>query len=291
MRKILLLFVVSVLFFLPEVKCQTKVDLDDLHAYEDTLKSLADTMVNSPQQFERQKACFKIIKTLVTALQIDGSFSYPFDSVKNISILTSSDKKFRIFNWQLTMTSGVMRFYGAIQVNTKKNLELYPLYDFSDYMKTPQDTITSNEKWYGCIYYRIMKLKNNYLLFGWDGNNLRSNRKLIDVLHFESDGTPVFGAPIFKFGEGENEKTTDRFILEYEEDAQVQLNWNDELKMIVFDHLVPRNESTKNLLYTYVPDGTYEGFKLDGTKLIYVSEVFTSTMSAPVFPKPLNFEK
>lgn len=264
---------------------------EELKAYEDTMKALADTMVNSPQQFERQKACYQLIKTMVTALQIPGSYAYPFDSVKNISIMYAPDDKFRIFNWQLTMTSGVMRFYGAIQMNTKKNLEIYPLYDFSDYMKHPQDTITNNEKWYGCLYYRIMKLKNNYLLFGWDGNNLRSNRKLIDVLSFEDDGAPVFGAPIFTFGEGDAKKTCDRFILEYEEDAIVQLNWNDELEMIIYDHLQPKSEATKNLPYTYIPDGTYEGFKIEGGKLIYVPEVFTSTMSAPVYPKPLNFEK
>jgi hypothetical protein len=266
-----------------------------LSLYEDSLRMLSDTILDGREQGVRQNACYSFIKTLVQALKTEDSFTYPFDSLKRISILYPEDKSFRIFNWQLPLTSGKQRYFGAIQLNNKKELQLFPLFDYSDNIKNPQDTLLNNESWYGALYYRILLVKSKgqhyYMLFGWDGNTIRSNKKLLEVLSFTKKGEPIFGAEIFYFGDGSERNNNKRFILEYKEDAQVSINYDDELQMITFDHLIPQDPSTKDLLFTYVPDGSYEAFQWKKGKWVYLDNVFTSTMSAPVFPNPVDFEK
>ena len=51
-------------------------------------------------------------------------------------------------------------------------------------------------------------------------------------------------------------------MLEYTSEAKVKLNWDEQYKMILFDHLIPFNNPYTNSP-TYVPDGSYDGFKLE----------------------------
>ncbi|MBK9732829.1 MAG: hypothetical protein IPO83_16375 [Chitinophagaceae bacterium] len=263
--------------------------------YEDSLKQINDVILDGSEQGIRQNACYDFIKKLVEALKVEGSFDYPFDSLTRISILTPEDKSFRIFNWQLPLTSGKQRFFGAIQMRNGKELKLFPLYDYSDYILHPADTITDNEKWFGALYYRIMEVKGNgkkyYMLFGWDGNNMTSNKKILEVLSFSKQKEPVFGAAIFNFGKESDRNAIMRFILEYKKDAQVSLNYDADLQMITFDHLIPQDASTKDLPYTYVPDGSYEAFQWKHGKWNYFDNVFTSTMTEVPFPNPVDFGK
>lgn len=263
--------------------------------YEDSLRQLSDTILDGSEQGIRQNACYSFIKKLVTALQIPGSFDYPFDSLKRISMMVAEDKSFRIFNWQLPLASGKQRFFGAIQLRDKDELKLFPLYDYSDNMLNPADTITNSERWYGALYYRMLTVKGHgkkyYMLFGWDGNNLRSNKKILEVLSFSKKNEPVFGAAIFDFGKDSERNGIKRFILEYKKDAEVSLNYDADLQMITFDHLIPQDPSTKDLPFTYVPDGSYDAFSWKHGRWSFVDNIFTSTMQEAPFPDPVDFGK
>lgn len=263
--------------------------------YEDSLKQISDVILNGDEQGERQDACYRFIRMLVQALKVEDSFDYPFDSLKAISILVPDDKSFRIFNWQLPLSSGTQRYFGAIQIKDKAELKLFPLYDYSDNFKDAVDTITGNERWYGALYYRMMQVKSKgkkyYMLFGWDGNNMLSNKKVLEVLSFTKKKEPVFGAEIFDFGKDSDRNGIKRFMLEYKEDAQVSLNYDADLGMITYDHLIPQDPSTKDLPYTYVPDGSYEAFAWKHGKWNHVDNVFTSTMQEAPFPDPVDFRK
>ena len=58
----------------------------------------------------------------------------------------------------------------------------------------------NNSQWIGALYYSLTPFKRGkkdyYLLLGWDGNDERSNRKIMDVLSISKSLT--FGAPIFR---------------------------------------------------------------------------------------------
>ena len=265
-----------------------------LKTYEDSLYKLNDTIIDGNRQYTRQTACYAFIKTLVRALKTPDSFTYPFDSLKHISILTAPDKSFRIFSWELLLDGNEgYRYFGAIQINNKK-LQLFPLFDYSEHITNIEDTVTDNNKWFGVLYYNIVEKKSfgkkYYTLFGWYGNTLKSTKKIVDVLTFKNN-KPVFGAPVFELKSKDKTKTIDRFVIEYKKDAAVRLNYDKDFDKIIFDHLVPESGGSANDYTTYIPDGTYEGFKFKRGKWRYIENVFTSVNKGVPFPAPLDFNK
>ena len=60
--------------------------------YEDTLKFMAQIIMNGENDSVKQKANDGFIITLKDVLQYERSFNYPFDSLNTISVETSSDK-------------------------------------------------------------------------------------------------------------------------------------------------------------------------------------------------------
>ncbi len=266
-----------------------------LREQEQMLSPLAFNIVNGITEEQRREANDKFVPVFVNALKIKGSFYYPFDSIKQISIVYPQDTSFRVFTWAVSGTAGEYRYYGAIQLRTTDGiLKLFPFFDNSEFTRDAADTITDNKAWIGCVYYNIIDTRANgkkyYTLFGWQGNNYRSHKKLLDVLSF-TDGKPVFGAPLFSFAKDSVPgATTNRFFIEYQTDASVGLNYDADLKMIIYDHLVPLgNQSGEK--YTYVPDGTYDGFKWEKDKWVHVKQPFNTATTPTPFPAPVNFKK
>jgi hypothetical protein len=275
-----------------EVNAQSGISSENvakLNLMQDTLKRLSDSLVVSRDAKVRLQSSQQLIKTLVRALKVEGSYNYPFDSLKRVAVLNAPDKKFRIFNWGTMLDDGTYRYYGTIQMNNKKKLEMYPLIDYSEKIKNT-DTVTSNDKWYGALYYKILQKKKRYYLFGWDGNNGDSYKKLVDVLYFNGK-KPRFGAPDFVWQDKSGKrKTRKRFIIEYNKEASVSLNYDPDMKMIMYDHLIPPNDKATGIYSMYVPDGSYEAFEMKKGKWIHVDNVWTSTQQTP-FPKPIDFDK
>ncbi|SFV35359.1 hypothetical protein SAMN05660895_2213 [Thermoflavifilum thermophilum] len=282
----------------PAVHAQYRLSAADrmrLEKLEDSLKFFAYTLVNGRDEQIRKQANDAFIPHLVNALKIRGSFYYPFDSLRQISILYAPDSSFRIFTWQFPRAFGSYRYYGAIQMNTRDgHLKLFPLFDNSEFTYHLDDTITGPRGWIGCIYYRLIEThfrnQKYYTLFGFNGNSLLSNKKILEPLTFPH-GEPVFGSPIFSFANDSIPGADrNRFVLEYKKDGDAGLNYDDELKMIVYDELVPlHNEPEKK--YTYVPDGNYEGFVWKNGKWVHVTKVFPDNQGPTPIPLPIDFSK
>lgn len=261
-----------------------------LNAMEDTLAVLAYAVVNDSIEKERFASCKVLITQLVKALKTENSFHYPFDRLKSISILAPPDSSFRIFTWQLFVNDSTYRYYGAIQMN-EPQLKLFPLIDRSFEMdKSAVYDQLSPDNWYGALYYNLRQFDTRegrkYLLFGYDAFEFFEKRKLIDVLSMDKTGKPVFGAAVF-------EKTTDkpgppvkRMILEYSSEASVRLNWDEQYKMILFDHLISF-PSPFGRDMTAVPDGSYDGLKLEKGRWVFVDKVFNDSQDKPPMPAPI----
>ncbi|HYK76329.1 MAG TPA: hypothetical protein VEV16_05085 [Daejeonella sp.] len=242
-----------------------KSNRGQLALYQDSLLIFSHEMVNNGGEPERYNASYSFIKTLVKALKTPNSFNFNFDSLKSITIQTSPDRKFRIFSWSVMNNDGSYRYYGTIQMNTPDGkLQMHPLIDFSSEIKNPADTITSNEKWYGAQYYSIIPVTNNvrvpyYVLLGWKGNTVKSNKKVIEVLSFK-DGKAQFGMPVF---DGDKDlPNKKRVIFEYTRKASMVLNYTPKDGMIVFDHLAPPDPKLEGKYDMYGPDFSYDGYKL-----------------------------
>lgn len=257
----------------------TDPNLRQLLVYEDSLISLGDSLVRGSSYEVREAACVAFIPMLVRALRTPDAFDFPFDRVQTLSVVRAPDQSFRLFTFQMMLWDYTYRYFGAIQYRDNE-LRLTPLMDASLFMADSvlNTAVLGPEEWYGAIYYGITSRKHKgktfYFLFGFDGLDLFSSRKLVEVLQFENE-RPVFGAPLFP-DKSEEPVFSNRFILEYKKEASASLNYDKELEQIVFDHLVPENPLSEGIRSTYIPDGTYEGFSWDKKgHWVYVDKVFT----------------
>lgn len=247
-----------------------------LIALQDSLKELSFKMINDSIEPERYNAGYKFIKILVSALKTPYSFNFPFDSLKAISVQSSPDKRFRIFSWNIMNDDGSYRYYGTIQMNNPQGkLEMFPLVDYSPAFKNPADSITTNERWYGAQYYRIISVLNNvkmpyYVLLGWKGNTIRTTKKVIEILYFK-DGKAFFGMPVFDGNK--DTPSMKRAIFEYDRKASMVLNYEPSIGTIVFDHLAPPDPKLKGKFELYGPDFSYDGYKLLNGRWRYVEDL------------------
>lgn len=242
--------------------------LDTLHDAEIRLMGLSDAMILNYDEEQRLTSGRNFIRTLVRALRVQGSYQYSFDSLKNLSIQVSPDNRFRILSWNLLTNEELFHQYGVIQYNPEKWSEkelnenghklIFPLIDRSDSIRNPFDTITNNDRWWGAIYYRIIKTECKkqvfYTLLGFDGYSRNSHKKLVDVLYFKNS-KPVFGAPIFDV-RGKHKLC--RMIWQFNRDATMTLRYEDKMQKLVYENIVPPKASQAGMYETYIPDGTYE---------------------------------
>ena len=277
----------------------TPVELKQFKIRQDSLKKFGYEIINGKDAAVRFRSDSTFTKILVRAIIQNKSFQFPFDSLTTISKIYSPDSSFRIFTWQVVKDDDYCRQKGFIQLrNPISNQKFIPLRDYSEFTSADTDTIADNMAWIGAVYYRIILKehlgKKYYTLLGYDENNTRSTKKWIDVLSFAENGAPVFGLPAaFSYAKDSVAKPDlNRFLLEYKKDARARVQYDEEMDMILFDHLISEtNEPNKR--YTYIPDGDYEGFQWKNGQWLHIDKVFDFKLKdgeAPV-PDELNENK
>ncbi len=272
----------------------SKADIVALNKMEDSIRAQSVKIIQGRDASERFTADSIFTKMLVRALKTKNSFHYPLESLQTVSILYAPDSVFRIFTWQMVINENIIRQHGAIQMKTYDgSLKLFPLIDKSDVTSNVADTIGNHFGWIGAIYYKIIQKRssnqNYYTLLGFDENNIRSSRKIIEVLSFQND-EPVFGGRYFSYEDDSVFKTShSRFILEYKKEAGPRLTYDKEMDIIVVEHLISEsNEPNKK--WTLIGDGDYEGFKWKNGKWVHVEKIFnlvTPDGQAPM-PNPIR---
>ncbi len=263
----------------------------ELRELEDSINFYAAIMHGSDSLSERVAASNTVKKLLEKALSHPDAWVFPFDKISQISIQVAPEKEFRLFTWQLYLDSNHFQHFGYLQVNAKQP-KVYPLVNRSSSIIRPESHISGPDEWYGAVYYRIFpfrsKGKKYWLLFGFDSFSVSANRKLIDVLHIEEEEMPVFGASVFHYidSTGTILEKKNKVLLEFTAESKITLNYDEHLEMVLFDHLMPFADDRSGPGLRFIPDGTYEGFKLKGGNWIHVEKVFNKTLDeAPVdFP-------
>lgn len=271
----------------------SKHDISLLNKKEDSIREQSVKIIQGINAADRLTADSIFTRMLVRALVTKHSFIYPFESLQTVSILYPPDSTFRIFTWQLVINENVIRQHGAIQMKTPDgSLKLFPLIDKSDVTTNVADTIGNNYGWIGAIYYKIIQKstlnQNYYTLLGFDENNIRSSRKMIEVLKFQN-GEPIFGGRYFNYNPDSTSKTpTSRFILEYKKEAGPRLTYDKDMDLIVVEHLISESNEPKKK-WTLIGDGDYEGFKWENGKWIHINKVFMQVTpdGKPPVPNPL----
>ncbi|MFN5334574.1 MAG: hypothetical protein ACK5BV_05250, partial [Bacteroidota bacterium] len=172
------------------------------------------------------------------------------------------------------------------------SLQLFPLRDVSEFTEDPVDTIANQGGWIGAVYYKMITKtfqgKKYYTLLGYDEHNERTTRKWIDILHFDQLNQPIFGLQNgFSFAEDSIPgNPQNRILLEYKKDARARIQFDEEMDMILFDHLISETNEPKKK-YTLIPDGDYEGFVWKNGQWMHINKVFTQKLEDGQAPVPI----
>ncbi len=246
-------------------------------AKEDTLKVLAHSILYEDIAENRFAACERFIRKLTETLKVPNSFYYPFLEFQNISILYPPDSSFRVFTWQLEVSRGDYRYYGAIQF-ASSDLKMVPLIDRSFQMEPMSEHSTTAKSWYGGVYYNIVpfihKGVTHFLMFGYDSHTYSVRRKFMDVMRINNDYTVTFTPACIKIGDA----LLGRFSVEFAAEATIRFNFDPEINLVVFDHLI---ESPQSGLPGPIPDGTYEAFSLKNGFWEHLPKLDIQAMATP----------
>ncbi len=253
-------FILFIGFYFADAKLYAQ----DMIVYSDSLEYYFNLMAQEKDDGRKEELNEKIVFYFRKALEQDDSFDYDFSSLKFIGDIKSDDDKLRIITWNLPYYDGTHKYFGFIQYKKNRwNTLTFELNDQSENISNPEFETLSNLNWYGALYYQIIVNKHwrdeYYTLLASDLNDLHSKKKLIEILQFDQNDQPVFGAPVFK----NREKAVTRVIFEYSAQANMVLTYDENREMIIYDHLSPFRPSLKGKFQFYGPDFSYDGLKFE----------------------------
>lgn len=265
---------------------------------ESRLKTLAAAVLNHDSLSYKIKQNREFASILMEALERPESFTYPFDSLKTVSVLEAEDHSFRIFTWYIVDKNydqyygeQYHYFFGLVQrkyenPQGKTEYLVIPLVEMAELPRDIESRILDNNTWLGALYYPAKnkkfiprykaksmpgekKVKGYfYLLLGWNGNDNRSNYKIVETISFDpkNKNRVLFGASVFYF----DAIPKSRALFKYSDYAPFTLNYSYakggfgnwfKKEMIVYDHLADPYQRGGNKLqeiWEMGPDGSYD---------------------------------
>lgn len=260
---------------------------------ENELKDLQKKTFYSRNEKDRIEGNKEFMKTWDKIIANPKILEYPFDSLKDISILGPKDKKFKLITWNFFRDDGTHAFFGYLLVNNSKRVktgflkhetieayEYFRLIDRSPTVKYPETYIGSPDKWFGMLYTQLIECDGYYTLIGWDGNDKLTTRKFVDVLYFRSNGDAVFGKDVFNFPR----KNPKRLMFEYSSEVSMSLKYNEKRNLIMYSHLAPKQiGSVLDGQYQYYgPDGSFDALELRKDKWVVIENIEANSDIAPL---------
>jgi hypothetical protein len=248
---------------------------------------------------ERSETNSLIKRQFEVFFNIPGSFQYPLN-IKDIRLLSdrvdtirycghfySPDKLFRLITWNVEMADGTHQYYGYVEMDKpQKGKRIFELTDKSSIITNPEQSVLSPGKWYGGLYYKILRNKVDqrvyYTILALKYNNLFVSSKFIEVMYFDEFGNPVFGAPVFQLGPRLKKL---RMVFEYSAMVTMSLRYDELQKKIIFDHLSPSEPRYTGMYQFYGPDLSFDGLMFDKNRWVYVSKIEVRS-SSPSKVKP-----
>lgn len=251
--------------------------------HQKRLASLLELAATAPTDNERYLASEQAVGELVAALDEEESERWKWQLPTVASVLTSPDGQLRVFTWAVVRDNGEFECFGAVQFYNEREEEYQYLLlnDKSEEIMNREESVLSASNWFGAVYQDIIQTshggKTYYTLLGWNGVDNLTERKIIEPVIMRG-GVPQFGAPLFR-----RERNLRRVVLEYRNDAMVNLSYGEQFveevqrervkvkgsnryrtvekrkqhkeKMIIFDEVEPQIAGMEGLFQYYVPSG------------------------------------
>lgn len=251
--------------------------------HQQRLAELLVLTATAPTDNERYLASEQAVGELSAALEEDASERWKWQLPTVASVLTSPDAMLRIFTWAVVRDNGEYECFGAVQFYNEREEEYQYrlLNDKSEEIMNREESLLTPDNWLGAVYQEIIQTshgdKTYYTLLGWNGVDNLTERKIIEPVILRG-GVPQFGAPLFR-----RERNLRRVVLEYRNDAMVNLSYEEQYveevqrqrvkvrgtnryrteekrkqhkeKMIIFDEVGPQVPGMEGLFQYYVPSG------------------------------------
>ena len=280
MKKGITILSLTLILLTVNVQAQSK---ERMQHYQTKLSALIERVATAPTDNERYLASEDAVGLLASALEEDGSERWQWQLPNYISVLTSPDGLFRIFTWAVVRDDGEFECFGAVQFyNDKEEEWQYQLLnDKSEEIMNREESTLSAGNWFGAVYQDIIQTSAGdrmiYTLLGWNGVDNLTERKIIEPVIMKN-GVPQFGAAVFR-----RERNLRRIVLEYTNDAMVQLAYEQQIiqdvkhervkvkgsnryrtvdkvkehkeRLIIFDEVEPQVPGMEGLYQYYVPSG------------------------------------
>lgn len=276
----------------------------------DSLRYYSNVMYNGENDILKYEANERFKSLLMSNLQNKDSHTWNFDTIQILSVQSAKDLSFRIFTWCMPLNSGKFEHFGYLMLYSKKSgtYNIEELDDVSGKIEFPEKESLKNNKWYGAVYYQIIENRYHgdkfYTLIGWNGWNSLTQKKIIDIIYFNSRGDAVFGKNVFR-GKGYSNKKRlifeygDQIVMklryefhdykiitkkEYKRNSRINKNNDEALKaekkktiekvktepMIVFDELTPIRKELEGQFEFYYPlSAKTNSFHFDDGKWCY----------------------
>ena len=254
-----------------------------MSTYERNMQPLVEKVSGAATDNERYNANELLVQMFDEALNVEDSFQWKWDLGTYVSVLTSSDRQFRVITWPVVRDNGEYECFGFVQSYNPKTeqYDAYALHDKSDEIISAEEVLLEPENWLGCVYQELVETKHDgkvyYTLIGWSGVNALTQRKVIEPVCFRSNSSkPQFGQALFR-----REKNLRRVVFEYSSRAMVNVRFDEQvvrtyenkkikkkgrtinmqvpkeekMKMILFDEIAPMLPGMEGLPQYYAPTG------------------------------------
>ncbi|NOY37924.1 MAG: hypothetical protein GXO83_10160 [Chlorobi bacterium] len=277
-------FAVSLIFLLTiSTSGNSQTSKDTFIKTEIRLRQYFDTIRTSRSDKTKAFIADTIFGIFSTVLDNPESFTYPFDSLENVGKIFPPDSGFRVLNWNIPNNDGTHLYYLMLQFpdTTAHTIKVTAMKSALPERDIPENKELTPEQWYGALYYEILENRTDtvtwYTLLGIRYHDFFTTKKVIDILWFQKDGTPQFGAPVFVYPD----HTSYRVVFEFSAHVSMLLHYDQDLKMIIFDHLSPSRPSYKGMYQFYGPDFSYDGFIFKKGKWYYREDLDVRNQEIP----------
>lgn len=278
--------IIALLFF--GFSSQAQMSFDQ---WEDSLLTMLKKARNEQSIPKMEALNQEFSQVLEKVILKEGAFDYEFPKMsQTMSTITSPDRLFRFFNWNIEDSYKEHNFYALVlKYNPKEgNYSVIELKDNYRYIFNPDTKNLDHRNWYGALYYEIIPVKKGnktvYTLLGWNGNNRASTKKIVEAMSFSKDRIK-FGETIFKYGK----EMKRRIVFEYSAEANMSLKYHKRKKKeqkIIFNHLSPQSPQVEGIYSFYFPDESFDALILEGNKWVLTEKIEVGIKTPKGFNQP-----
>lgn len=251
---------------------------DELSLLYEKTAMYSDIVANAQLSSTKMTYADSLENSLTKFLETEGSFSFSSSKPIWLSIKSSEDNALKVYTWELKIGENDFKYVGFIQFKDGSYIKLQ---DESQELTDIEYMELEHTLWYGALYYNLVSVLDGegapyYILFGIHRKDEFTTEKIAEVIYIRN-GRIAFGKPVFH-----NETDVkNRIHLSYAHDANVSLNYNESLNLIIFDHLISRMGALPGQGPTMLPDGSYSGYSFLDGKWIFQDKLYNQISETP----------